>query len=46
NDAAAALASARDNRRPVQVVERQSQTSAKRKVYNNNKNKGYEYSLI
>ncbi|CAF5181160.1 unnamed protein product, partial [Rotaria magnacalcarata] len=31
NDAAAALASARDNRRPVQVVERQSQTSAKRK---------------
>ncbi|CAF0820339.1 unnamed protein product [Rotaria sp. Silwood1] len=31
NDAAAALASARDNRRPIQVVERQSQTSAKRK---------------
>ncbi|CAF3971015.1 unnamed protein product [Rotaria magnacalcarata] len=28
NDAAAALASARDNRRPVQVVERQSQTNS------------------
>ncbi|CAF0775858.1 unnamed protein product [Rotaria sordida] len=31
SDAAAALASTRDNRRPIQVVERQSQTSAKRK---------------
>jgi hypothetical protein len=33
NDAAAALASARDARQPVQVIERQSQTVSKLLIY-------------